>query len=105
MSHGPIPYSSTYLRIAVSRSRTTIPIWRVSLKEGPRIRQHSSIRRRRTWPVPGTGRVLLRLWAAALELTFVVGLVELALRLGDEPVLAERPLLEAGEADACSGPV
>ena len=36
-SHGPMPYSSTYVRIVASRSRTTIAIWRVSVNRGSRI--------------------------------------------------------------------
>jgi hypothetical protein len=32
-----MPYSSTYVRIVASRSRTTIAIWRVSVNRGSRI--------------------------------------------------------------------
>jgi hypothetical protein len=45
---------------------------------------------------PKTPRATLsRLFDPVLELAVVLGLVVVALRLGDEAVVAERPLLEA----------
>jgi hypothetical protein len=49
ISHGPIPWSSTYLCTAVSRSRTTIPICIVSVKEGCRNHQSSTVSRGPAW--------------------------------------------------------
>src|SRR5436190_23337411 len=49
-------------------------------------------------------RCLLRLFYTLLELAFVLGLVVVAERRGDEPVISDRPLLEAADPDAASGP-
>ncbi len=48
--------------------------------------------------------LLLGLCYAVLELTVVLGLVEMTQRLGNETVVAERPLLEAGDPNPFSGP-
>src|SRR4051794_12613521 len=49
-------------------------------------------------------RLELRLFRTLLELAFVLGLVVVAERRGNQPVLSDRPLLEAADPDAASGP-